>query len=330
MNYSLQEYAHNVVHALWETCIEYNLPHPDIISESGRALTAHHAVLITEVINTEHVIPLNKIQPPDDEDPLILHDLWRALENLSRKNARIAIESYHDTVHWVSEAQTMYMHGVITLSQKAKIEELYYAICSGVRQLLNSSNRIHREILDEINEKLADKYFCNFSLFQSLPDIWAIDQVFPIVPLHRLDEEPDRRGIIQDITCDSDGRIDKYVDSDGIESSLPLHQKNSGKPYWLGIFLTGAYQEILGDMHNLFGDTCSVNVRLDKKKKYIIENTHEGDTVEHVIQYVNYEPKQLLAAYQKQITQAKLKSTQRKEYLKDLRAGLKGYTYLED
>ena len=330
MNYSLQEYAHNVVHALWETCIEHNLPHPDIISESGRALTAHHAVLITEVINTEHVIPLNKIQPPDDDEPLILHDLWRALENLSRKNARIAIESYHDTAHWVGEAQTMYMHGVITLSQKAKIEELYYAICSGVRQLLNPGNRIHREILDEINEKLADKYFCNFSLFQSLPDVWAIDQVFPIVPLHRLDEEPDRRGIMQDITCDSDGRIDKYVDSDGIESSLPLHQKNPGKPYWLGIFLTGAYQEILGDMHNLFGDTCSVNVRLDKKKKYIIENIHEGDTVEHVLKYVNYEPKQLLTAYRKQIDRAKLKSTQRKEYLKDLRAGLKGYTYLED
>lgn len=330
MNYSLQEYAHNIVHTLWETCIEHNLPHPNIISESGRALTAHHAVLVTEVINTEQVIPPNEIPHPGDDEPMILHDLWRAMENLGRNNPRIAIESYHDAVHWLEEAQSMYLHGVITLSQKAQIDELYYAICTGVRQLLNPSNRIHREILDEINEKLADKYFCNFSLFQSLPDVWAIDQIFPIAPLHRLDEEPDRRGTVQDITCDSDGRIDYYVDSDGIESSLPLHTKHTGKAYRLGIFLAGAYQEILGDMHNLFGDTCSVNIRLDKKRGYKIEQVQNGDTVEHVLQYVNFEPKQLLVAYRKQIDKADLKSTQRRGYLKELRAGLKGYTYLED
>ncbi|WP_455197965.1 biosynthetic arginine decarboxylase [Kaarinaea lacus] len=330
MNYSLQEYAHNVVHTLWETCIEHDLPHPDIISESGRALTAHHAVLVTEVINTEQVIPPEETAPPDDDEPMILHDMWRAMENLGRDNPRIAIESYHDAVHWFGEAQTMYMHGVITLSQRAKIEELYYAICSGIRHLLNPGNKIHREILDEINDKLADKYFCNFSLFQSLPDVWAIDQVFPIVPLHRLDQEPDRRGTIQDITCDSDGCIKNYVDSDGVETSLPLHSKNDGETYRLGIFLAGAYQEILGDMHNLFGDTCSVNLRLDGKKGYKIEQVHTGDTVEHVLRYVNFEAKQLLAAYRDQIDQADLKNTQRKSYLKELRAGLKGYTYLED
>lgn len=330
MNYSLQEYAHNIIHTFWETCIEHDLPHPDIITESGRALTAHHAVLITEVINTEQVIPPGEITPPADDEPMILHDLWRALENLSRKNSRIAIESYHDAVHWLGEAQSMYMHGVITLAQKAHIEELYFAICTGVRVQLNPGNRMHQTILDEINEKLADKYFCNFSLFQSLPDVWAIDQIFPIVPLHRLEEKPERRGTIQDITCDSDGRIDNYVDSDGIETSLPLHTVNPGETYRLGIFLTGAYQEILGDMHNLFGDTHSVNVRLNRKKGHEIDQRRDGDTVEHVLEYVNFDSKLLISAYRQQIENTKLKATQRKEYMKELRAGLKGYTYLED
>jgi len=332
MNYSLQEYAHNVVHTLWETCIEHNLPHPDIITESGRALTAHHAVLVTEVINTEQVIPPGEISPPADEEPMILHDLWRAFENLGRNNPRIAIESYHDAVHWLAEAQSMYMHGVISLAQKAQVDELYFAICSGVRDLLNPGNRMHRVIFDEINEKLADKYFCNFSLFQSLPDIWAIDQIFPIVPLHRLDEAPDRRATIQDITCDSDGRIDHYVDNDGIETSLPLHRVNTGETYRLGIFLTGAYQEILGDMHNLFGDTSSVNVILNTKTKkgYTIDQAKVGDTVEHVLKYVNFDAKVLLDAYRKQMEKAVLKSGRKKEYLKELRTGMNGYTYLGD
>jgi len=263
---------------------------------------------------------------------MILHDLWRAFENLGRNNPRIAIESYHDAVHWLAEAQSMYMHGVISLAQKAQVDELYFAICSGVRDLLNPGNRMHRVIFDEINEKLADKYFCNFSLFQSLPDIWAIDQIFPIVPLHRLDEAPDRRATIQDITCDSDGRIDHYVDNDGIETSLPLHRVNTGETYRLGIFLTGAYQEILGDMHNLFGDTSSVNVILNTKTKkgYTIDQAKVGDTVEHVLKYVNFDAKVLLDAYRKQMEKAVLKSGRKKEYLKELRTGMNGYTYLGD
>ena len=330
MNYSLQEYAHNVVHTLWEACIEHDLPHPDIITESGRALTAHHAVLITEVINAETVIPPGEINPPGDDEPMILHDLWRGLENLDRDNPRIAIESYHDAIHWLAEAQSMYMHGVITLAQRAHIEELYFAICTGVRQVLNPTNRIHREILDEINEKLADKYFCNFSLFQSLPDVWAIKQIFPIVPLSRLDEEPNRRGTVQDITCDSDGRIDHYVDNEGVESSLPLHDLKPGESYRLGIFLTGAYQEILGDMHNLFGDTHSVNICLDKNQGYRVEKPQQGDTVEDVLRYVNFESKHLMESYRSQAEKTSLSIKKRKEYLRELKAGLSGYTYLED
>jgi arginine decarboxylase len=330
MNYSLQEYAHNVVHTFWETCIEHDLPHPDIITESGRALTAHHAVLITEVINAETVIPPGEIIPPTDDEPMILHDLWHGLENLDSNNPRIAIESYHDAVHWLTEAQSMYMHGVITLAQRAHIEELYYAICTGVRRVLNPSNRIHREILDEINDKLADKYFCNFSLFQSLPDVWAIKQIFPIVPLSRLDEEPERRGTVQDITCDSDGRIDQYVDSEGVESSLLLHALKPGESYRLGIFLTGAYQEILGDMHNLFGDTHSVNICLDKKLGYRIERPQQGNTVEDVLRYVNFNPNRIIESYRSQAEKVNLSDKKRKEYLHELKAGLSGYTYLEE
>ncbi|MFA7098203.1 MAG: biosynthetic arginine decarboxylase, partial [Gammaproteobacteria bacterium] len=258
MNYSVQEYANNVVHVLWEICAAEGLPHPDIITESGRAMTAHHAVLITNVIDVEQV-PGNGIAPAGDDEPLIIQDLWQALASLS---SRSALETYHDAVHWLSEAQAMYTHGVLTLEQRARIEHLYFAICREVRPLLQATTRAQREAVDELNEKLADKYFCNISVFQSIPDVWAIDQIFPIVPLHRLDERPDRRVVIQDLTCDSDGRIDHYVDREGVEATLPLHAIQPGKPYLLGIFMVGAYQEILGDMHNLFGDTDSVNVEL--------------------------------------------------------------------
>lgn len=326
MNYSVQEYANNVVHVLWEICAAEGMPHPDIITESGRAMTAHHAVLITNVIDVEQV-PGNGIAPVGDDEPLIIQDLWHALANLS---SRSALETYHDAVHWLSEAQAMYTHGVLTLEQRARAEQLYFAICREVRPLLQVTTRAQREAVDELNEKLADKYFCNISVFQSIPDVWAIDQIFPIVPLHRLDEQPDRRVVIQDLTCDSDGRIDYYVDREGVETTLPLHAVQPGKPYLLGIFMVGAYQEILGDMHNLFGDTDAVNVELLPDGSHRLTQPQRGDTVESVLRYVHFNAEDLLAAYRAKIAAAQFDAERRAAALRELEEGLKGYTYLED
>jgi arginine decarboxylase len=327
INYSVQEYANNVVHTLWEICAEQDLPHPEIISESGRALTAHHAVLVTDVIDFEPAPDAQRIAAPGEDEPLIIQDLWNALQGLS---TRSALETYHDAVHWISEAQAMYTHGVLTLEQRARAEQLYFAICARVRPLLQVSTRAHREVVDELNEKLADKYFCNFSVFQSIPDVWAIEQIFPVVPLHRLDERPTRRGVIQDLTCDSDGRIDHYADGEGVETTLPLHEPRLGEPYLLGIFLVGAYQEILGDMHNLFGDTDAVNVELLPDGGHRLTQPVRGDTVESVLRYVHFDAEDLLGAYRARIDALPLDEERRQSFLAELEAGLRGYTYLED
>ncbi|MFP5507485.1 MAG: biosynthetic arginine decarboxylase [Gammaproteobacteria bacterium] len=327
INYSVQEYANNVVHALWEICAEHALPHPDIITESGRAMTAHHALLITNVIDSEEAPGTGPVAPPADDEPLIIQDLWNVLEGL---DARSVLEGYHDAVHWLGEAQAMYLHNVITLEQRARIESLYAAICQRARGLLNSNRPAHREALDELNEKLADKYFINLSVFQSMPDVWAIDQIFPIVPLHRLDTEPTRRAVLQDLTCDSDGRIDQYVDSDGIESTLPVHAYRPGDEYLLGIFLVGAYQEILGDMHNLFGDTDAVNVTLNEDGGYALSQPERGDTIDELLRYVHFDTEALKAAYHDKLDAAALSDKERAFFAAELEAGLTGYTYLED
>ncbi|MCK5092113.1 MAG: biosynthetic arginine decarboxylase, partial [Gammaproteobacteria bacterium] len=327
MNYSVQEYARNIVQTLAESCNENEVPCPDIFSESGRALTAHHAALITNVIDIEQVPngPLQQI--PDDDDPAILNDLWDGLENLDQRSA---LESYHDAVSWLEEAQGMYVHGVLDLQQRACAEQLYFETCRRVRPLLQPGNRAHREVLDELNETLADKYFCNFSLFQSMPDVWAIQQIFPIVPLHRLNEEPTRRAIVQDITCDSDGRIDQYVDMEGVETTLPVHALETDAPYLLGVFMVGAYQEILGDMHNLFGDTDSVNVELLPDGSFQLSQVEQGDTVDDVLEYVHISADDLLQTYQQKVADSGLSENIQSTYLEELEAGLRGYTYLED
>ena len=326
MNYSVREYAHNIVHTLWEVCSDYELPHPDIISESGRAMTAHHAVLITNVMEIDRAPEGDAGKAPGDDEPLILHDLWQGLENLSQRSA---LEAYHDAVHWLSEAQAMYIHGVLTLAQRARAEELYYAICRRVLGHLQPERRAHREAIDELHEKLADKYFCNFSMFQSMPDVWGIDQIFPIVPLQRLDEPPTRRALIQDLTCDSDGCIEHYVDFEGVESSLRVHDLREGENYLLGFFLVGAYQEILGDMHNLFGDTDSVNVVQDENGDYHLEGPERGDTVDDLLRYVHYEPAELMRVYREKVAQSELSEAQQELYLETLANGLEGYTYFE-
>lgn len=326
MNYSVQEYANNVVHTLWEVCAEQDLPHPNLITESGRALTAHHAVLITNVIDHEQIPENTDLQAPGSDEPLILHNLWKVYSDVARGSA---VEAYHDAVHWLGEAQSMYTHGVLGLEQRARAEQLYYAICRKIRPFLHPGNRSHRELLDELNDKLAEKLFLNFSLFQSMPDVWALDQIFPIMPLHRLTERPISRAILQDLTCDSDGCIKYYVDGEGIETTLPLPSYHKGEPYLLGIFLLGAYQEILGDMHNLFGDTDAVNVELTGNGHRLVEPQH-GDTAADLLRYVHYKPESLQAAYREKIAQAKLSADQRRAYLEILDSGLQGYTYLED
>jgi arginine decarboxylase len=241
------------------------------------------------------------------------------------------LETYHDAVHALEQAQGMFAHGLLTLAQRARAEQLYFATCRAVRDKLQPGTRAHREALDELHEKLADKYFCNFSLFQSMPDHWAIDQIFPVLPLNRLNERPERRAVLQDITCDSDGRIDLYVDGEGIETTLPLHAPKAGEPYLLGIFMLGAYQEILGDMHNLFGDTDSVHVEPTADGGYKLTQARRGDTVGSVLRYVHFDAEDLLGAYREKIADVKdLDSDTRKAYLKEIQEGLDGYTYLED
>jgi arginine decarboxylase len=327
VNYTVQEYANDVVHTLAQVCAERGLPHPHIITEGGRAMTAHHAMLITDVIDSERIAGEETPSAPRADDPLILRDLWEGLNGLSN---RAPIEAYHDASHWLAEAQVMFTHGLLNLEQRARAEDLYFATCRRVAGLLNAGVRAHREVLDELNEKLADKYFCNFSVFQSIPDAWAIDQIFPVVPLHRLDEEPMRRAVLQDLTCDSDGRINAYVDGGSVESTLPVHWLLPKEPYLLGIFLVGAYQEILGDMHNLFGDSDSVNVVFGLDEAYRLEQLQRGDTVDSVLRYVHFEAEDLLRAYREQISRAVLSDEERETYLNELAAGLSGYTYLED
>jgi len=326
-NYSMQEYANKVVAALCDICTEHALPHPNIISESGRALTAHHAVLLTNVIDIEETSGAKAPPQPDDGDPAILQEMWNGFANISRRNA---LETHHDAVHYFSEAKSMYILGQLSLGQWARFEEIYFATCFKVRETLANNPGVHNEILDELNELLADKIFCNFSLFQSLPDAWAIEQIFPVLPLDQLDRRPERRGILQDITCDSDGKIDKYVDGEGIEPTLPLPRYEDDKPKLIGIFMVGAYQEILGDMHNLFGDTHSVHVELNADGSYSFLNPLDGDTVSDMLRYVDFDPKDILTAYRNKLAESDLPKDTQKQYLEELTLGLGGYSYLEE
>ncbi len=326
MNYTMQEYANDVVSALAAVCQQENLPHPGVITESGRAMTAHHAVLICNVIGVEK--NLSMVGATRDVPP---HPVLQALERTLRDlSGRSVLEAYHDAVYWLAEAQGLFSHGVLDLRQRARAEQLYYRICSGVRPLLRASSRAHREVLDELDEKLAQKYFCNLSIFQSLPDIWGIEQIFPIVPLQRLDEAPTVRATLQDLTCDSDGVIERFVDGESVESTLRVHELAPGETYLLGVFLTGAYQEILGDMHNLFGDTHAIDVELLPEGGYRLGEAELGDTVDEVLRYVHYSPAELVSAYRRKLEAAGLGQDDAAACLRELEAGLCGYTYLED
>ena len=326
MNYQLQEYANTIVRTLQEICQQQHLPAPDIFTESGRAMTAHHAVLITNVINTETADTEN-ISAPSKQAPALLHDMWQLMQQLDEASV---VEVYHEISHWQSEAQQMYTHGVINLSQRAQVEQYFIATCQKLYRYLNPRSRRHRDIIDSLHDRMADKVFCNFSLFRSLPDVWAIKQIFPIVPLQRLNEQPERRAVIHDITCDSDGMIEHYVDAEGIESSLPMHTVTPDQAYLFGMFMVGAYQEILGDIHNLFGDTHSVHVVMNDDGSHYIDTPIQGSSIDDVLRAVHFSPDELQAIYEVKIEATDLHLDLRQFYLKELKHGLRGYTYLED
>ena len=326
VNYSLDEYASAVVGVLTRVCRERDLPHPDLVTEAGRAMTAHHAVLITNVIDTEQVLSAPRVEEPAPGEPAPITALRVDLDRCGPDNA---LAVYDDANVRLADLRTLYISGGIELAQRALGESLYYAVCRVVQGHLATDPNAHA-VLDDITRKLADKYFCNLSVFQSMPDVWGIDQIFPILPLHRLDEEPLRRATLQDLTCDSDGHIEYYVDGEGVESSLPLHALRADEPYLLGIFLIGAYQEILGDMHNLFGDTDAVNVELTADGGYRLVEPRHGDTVEELLRYVEFDPAQLLARYREKIAAAGLNAEEQAAYQQFLANGLEGYTYLEE
>ncbi|BCB09203.1 biosynthetic arginine decarboxylase [Vreelandella venusta] len=327
-NYSMQEYARNVVSAFAQLCQEADLPQPHLISESGRALTAHHAVLITNVIGEERV----NDSPPErsPQEDLQVEALWRVFEQLAEsQEPRVLVEAWHDLLQAVSELQDRFVMGLSDIKARAEGERLYMAACARLRGQLDTRNRAHREIMDELAEKLADKLFVNFSLFQSVPDVWGIEQIFPVLPLSGLDQPPTRRAVIQDITCDSDGRIDSYVDGQGVESTLPLPEWASDDERWLGFFLVGAYQEILGDLHNLFGDTDSVDAALGDDGDWVFSNLQAGDTVADVLAYVNFDARVLKQKLTEQLITSGFSTQEQEKFAASLSEGLDGYTYLE-
>jgi len=331
VNYSLQEYANDVVYTLAEACREHECPMPHIISESGRALTAHHALLLLKVIDVESQGD-RPVPELTDDDHQLLHEMLADYRDASRKNVskRRVREIFHDLTFDKERAQEMFNSGVLTLRERALAEQLYIATLNLLARSIERSRDAFVDIVADMDATLVDRYFCNFSLFQSLPDSWAIDQIFPIMPIHRLDEEPTRRGTIQDVTCDSDGKIDRFVGDPEGTPSLELHEFHDGEPYMLGVFLTGAYQEILGDLHNLFGDTNAVHIRLGSSGNYEVTDLVHGDTVTEVLNYVQFRATDLLQTFRRKVGAAKHLSRQEANtFIADYVAGLEGYTYLE-
>jgi arginine decarboxylase len=326
INYGLDQFAHTLVQPLAEACAEHKLAPPMMITEAGRAMTAHHAVMVVNVSEVEEA-PQGSVPAVHPNESAVLRHLR---ETHAALDTRPAIELFHEAQQALAEGQSLYALGQLSLDQRAELDDLFYAIAHSVRARLTGDEKSHREVLDELDERLVDKYFVNFSVFESIPDVWAIDQVFPIVPIARLDEQPDRRGVIADLTCDSDGRIDTYVDSEALDSSLPLHRPKSGESYRLGIFLVGAYQETLGDIHNLFGDTDTANVRMDADGGYTLSRQRRGDTTDVMLDYVGYSLDGLREAYGRKVAAAHLPAAESANLLAALEAGLTGYTYLHE
>ena len=329
VNYSIQEYVNDCVYTFVEAANKNNIPHPNLITEGGRSLTAHHSVLILDVMESVTAPQMPEDFQPTAEDHKLVHDLTDIWDKLSNRSM---LEDWHDAEDIREEALDLFRHGIIDLKTRAQIESLYWAISHEVAELAHHQKHVPDE-LRTLDKQMADKYFCNFSLFQSLPDSWGIDQLFPIMPIARLEERPTRSATLQDITCDSDGKISAYVNGTQQTSYLPLHSIKHGDHYYIGVFLVGAYQEILGNMHNLFGDTNAVHISINSDGGYEIDQIIDGETVADVLEYVQYEPKKLVRRLEiwvsKAIKDGKITETEGKEFISNYRAGLYGYTYLE-
>ena len=328
VNYSIQEYVNDAISTLVDISDKNNIPHPNIITESGRALSAYHSVLIFDVLETAHLPEWDDdidIKPEDHELVRELYTIWDKL------NQNTMLEAFHDAEQFRDESLNLFSHGLVDLQTRAQIECLYWSVMREVNHIAQNLKHTPDE-LRGLPKLLADKYFCNFSLFQSLPDSWSIDQIFPIMPLQRLDEKPDKEATLQDITCDSDGKIASFITTRSVSNYLPVHSLKQKEHYYLGVFLVGAYQEILGDMHNLFGDTNAVHISVDEKG-YSIDQVIDGETVAEVLDYVQFNPKKLVRTLEtwvsKSVKEGKITVDEGKEFLSNYRSGLYGYTYLE-
>jgi arginine decarboxylase len=332
VNYTPQEYANDVVYTMAEACREHELPMPNLISESGRALTAHHAMLLVKVIDVEtNTVPM--LPALTDDDHTLLHEMledWVIVHAGEPLKPRKVREIAHDASFDKERARQYFSADALDLRSLAIAEQLHLGIMNGLQRIVRADADEFEDIVAEVEAALTDRYFCNFSLFQSLPDHWAIDQLFPVMPVHRLDERPDRMGTLQDVTCDSDGKIDRFVGDRTGRPSLEMHVPRQDEDYILGIFLTGAYQEILGDLHNLFGDTNAVHVKLDEDGRYIVSDIVHGDTVTEVLNYVQFHAPNLLATFRRKVQNASgITRSEANAFIADYVAGLEGYTYLE-
>ncbi len=329
-NYSLQEYANDVVAQIQSACDERGIAHPDIISESGRALVAHHAVLVFNVLGVNEVVPSSELPAITEDDHETVRDLGAIYQSITRKNF---VEQYHDAVDHKEQAVSLFTLGYLDLAGRAKAERYFWASCDKILKIVREFEGHVPDEVAGLQRAMADTFYCNFSVFQSAPDHWAVKQLFPIMPIHRLREKPVRRAILADITCDSDGKVDQFIDLHDVKDVLELHPFN-GQPYYIGMFLVGAYQEILGDLHNLFGDTTAIHVTLDEKHGYRIVDVVEGDTVTEVLGYVQYEKPDLLRRLRDLTEQAlrtgKLELAESALFRKRFEDGLAGYTYLEE
>jgi len=326
-NYSMQEYANDVVSFIQEACDAASVPHPDIVTESGRSLTAHHSVLVFDVLGVNEVLNNSRPIPVHDDDPKVLRDLAEVWSDTTVENVQ---ESYHNAQLLKEEATSMFSLGYLDLRSKARVEHQFARCCEKILGLLRELPEVPEDLAD-FETGLADTYFGNFSVFQSAPDHWAVKQLFPVMPIHRLDEEPTRRGVFADLTCDSDGKIDRFINPREAKRLIELHPW-TGAPYYIGVFLVGAYQEILGDLHNLFGDTNAAHVVLDDQGGYSIDHIVEGDAVEDVLAYVQYERQPLIEKVRR-IIEGALRSNdisleESARLLERYEQGLKGYTYL--
>lgn len=327
MNYSIQEYANDAISAIVDACEKNGLKQPNVITESGRSLSAHHSILIIETLETTQLPVWNDNEEVSDSDHELARELYQIWDRLGQQSL---LESWHDALQIREEALDRFSLGMLDLHTRAQIEKLFWSVAREVNDIAKTMKHVPEEL--RISKMLPDKYFCNFSLFQSLPDSWAIDQMFPIMPISRLDEKPTRTATIQDVSCDSDGKINCFISSHGFSNALPIHPIKNGESYYLGVFLVGAYQEILGDMHNLFGDTNTVHVSVHKDG-YEIEQIIDGETVAEVLDYVQYNPKKLVRNVETWVTRSmksgKITPEEGREFLSNYRSGLYGYTYLE-